>query len=273
MFLSKVKFAAIVLLAVGIAGSGAGFQENRAIAPAPAKAAQDSPALPDKLDSTIDYPGIDDARATLSDVLDHLAKHHNLTFDINKMAFEMENFNDVARTPIAETAIPPMHATLSTVLHKVLARLPQTPNNRVTFLIRRDVIEITTELFVRAELGITEKRPLLPLVWNTLDNTPIDAALRKLARQSGYNVAIDPRIADKVQTPATAKLDNVPIDTGVRLLANMAGMSVVRLDNVFYVTTADNAKKLNEDQAKINADAPAKTEEAPKKPEAKKPAK
>lgn len=273
MFLSKVKFAAIVVLAVGLAGSAVGFREDKPVAPAPAKSAQDSSALPDKLDSTIDYPGIDDARATLSDVLDHLAKHNGLTFDINKMAFEMENFNDVARTPIAETAIPPMHATLSTVLHKILARLPQTPSNRVTFLIRRDVIEITTELFVRAELGISEKRPLLPLVWNTLDNTPIDAALRKLARQSGYNVVIDPRIAEKVQTPATAKLNNVPIDTAVRLLANMAGTSVVRLDNVFYVTTAENAKKLSEEQTQINAGAPAKTAEPPKKPETKKPAK
>ena len=39
-----------------------------------------------------------------------------------------------------------------------------------------------------------------------------------------------------------------------QLLANMAGLSVVRLDNVFYVTTAENAKHLREEQAKINAD-------------------
>lgn len=307
MFLSKVKNALIVVLVAGIAGSGlgllgyhtsAGQPESKpsaaerkdrvqvaaaappvaeAAAPASKQETRDSPVLPDKLKSTIDYPGIEDARATLSDAIDMLSKRFNLTFDLNEKSFEMENLKDVARTPVADpTPLPPMRATLATVLRKILGRVPligPSGGSGATFIVRRDHIEITTELFVRAELGMPEHRPLLPLVWETLDNTQIDVALGQLARQSGYNIVVDPRVAEKLQTPATAEFNNVPVDTAVRLLANMVGMNVVRLDNVLYVTTPDNAKHLREEQSQINAEKPVANPEPTKKPAPEKPKK
>lgn len=273
MFLSKVKFAAIAVLAIGFAGSGAGFLAHQtnagqaklnAAAPAPAQATNKSHVLADKLKSAIDYPGLDDPKATLNDALDHLAKRYGLKFDINKRAFEIDQLKDVARTPIAEEPIPPMKTTLATVLHRILVRVPA--SSGATYLIRRDLIEITTEKAVRSEMGIPAHRPLLPLVCETLGNSPIDAALRKLADETGYSIVIDPRIADKLRTPATAAFNNLPLDTAVRLLANLAGQSAVRLDSVLFVTTADNAKSLREEQANINAEKPAKCTEAPKKP-------
>ncbi len=142
-----------------------------------------------------------------------------------------------------------------------------------TYLIRRDHIEITTVAAVRTELGIPKDRPLLSLVGDSLTNDPIAKGLGHLAQQSGFNIVIDPRIADKLQTQATVEFDNVPVDTAVRLLANMAGMSMVRLDNVLYVTTADNAKHLREEQAQINAEKAVTNTEPPKKPASEKPMK
>ena len=84
------------------------------------------------------------------------------------------------------------------------------------------------------------------------EETPLAKILPRLAETSGYNVMADPKAGEKLQTKITVQLNNVPVDTAVRLLANMAGLSVVRLDNVFYVTTAENAKHLREEQAKIN---------------------
>lgn len=78
--------------------------------------------------------------------------------------------------------------------------------------------------------------------------------LPRLAEMSDYNVVGDPRAKDKLQTEITAQLNNVPIDSAVRLLANMAGLTVVRLDNVFYVTTEENAKHLREERARFNAE-------------------
>ncbi len=106
--------------------------------------------LRQKLQQEIDYGGLEDARATLSDALDQLSKRYGLTFDINEKAFEMDQLKDVARQTVADpTPIPPMRTTLSTVLRKILRRVPAPSGT--TYLIRRDVIEITTGTFAAAE--------------------------------------------------------------------------------------------------------------------------
>lgn len=261
MFRSNVKFAAIAVLAVGFAGSEVGLLGHRTnattAAPAPAKQDSDIQRWREKLDTFVDYPGIDDARATLTDALDHVSKRYGINFDIIDPAFHaLDPKIDVPRICVAEKPIPARRARLKTILQTILARLPA--KLTVLYIIRNDHIDITTETAVRAELGIPANRPMLPLVWETLTNTPINVAFQRLAHQSGYNVVVDPRIANTTQTPATLELNNVPVDTAVRLLANIAGQSVVRLDNVLFVTTADNAEKLLEEQAKINAEKAAK---------------
>jgi tetratricopeptide (TPR) repeat protein len=106
--------------------------------------------LRQQLQQEIDYQGLEDNRATLSDALDQLSKRYGLTFDINDKAFEMDQLKDVARQAIADpTPIPPMRTTLSTVLRKILRRVPAPSGT--TYLIRRDVIEITTGTFAAAE--------------------------------------------------------------------------------------------------------------------------
>jgi type II secretory pathway component HofQ len=76
--------------------------------------------------------------------------------------------------------------------------------------------------------------------------------LPRLAETSGYNVVADPKAGKELQTKITAQFNNVPVDTALRLVVNMAGLSMVRLDNVFYVTTPENAKQLRDEQDKIN---------------------
>jgi type II secretory pathway component HofQ len=118
----------------------------------------------------------------------------------------------------------------------------------VMFVISADnTIVITTSTAVRAMLG-KPNGPLLPLVWEDFEDTSISEALEHVATSSGYNVVVDPQVHDKVQIKATARLRNVPTDTAVRLLAAMADVSVVQMDNVFFLTTADKAKQLRQEQ-------------------------
>jgi hypothetical protein len=306
MFLSKVKFAVIVAVALGLVGSGLGSlahqskggplsspalsakeenarrdapapDPNMVAAPAPAKRKPPAPVnnqnnprarqveLRNQLNLTVDYPGLEDPRATLTDVLEQLSKRYNLTFHVNNNAFRaIDPKIEIARFEIAVAPVPEMHSHLKAILQTILERLPSKMGTQL--LIRKDFIEVTTEAAVREELGIPANRPLLPLVGDILDNIPISDALRRLADQSEYNVVSDPRLADKLKTPVTVELSNMPIDTAVRLLANMVGLVVVRLDNAFYVTTAENAKQLREEQAKINAETPVKVAETPTKP-------
>ncbi|MHB1425055.1 MAG: hypothetical protein ACYC3I_17935 [Gemmataceae bacterium] len=128
--------------------------------------------LRNKLGETVDYQGLEDPRATLSDTLDQLSKRYNLTFDINDKAFEMDQLPDVGKTPIAEKSpIPPMRSQLSTILRKILKRVPAPSGT--TYLIRRDVIEITTGTFAGAEKAV-RVYPVADLV------TPIPNAFNPL---------------------------------------------------------------------------------------------
>jgi hypothetical protein len=47
-------------------------------------------------------------------------------------------------------------------------------------------------------------------------------------------------------------LNNVPLDTAVRLVANQAELRAVLMDNVFVVTTPDNADVLQGEQERVN---------------------
>jgi RNA polymerase sigma factor (sigma-70 family) len=306
MFLSKVKLAVVVLLALGLVGSGAGFVAHRTVAgqpraqsdqpagvgakakekvvveaeakaPAPAPKPKNEPIADAKLDEkqrlrdwrdklmhSIHFDGWEDPNITLSEGLDQLTKRYDIAFRFNEKAFKFENVEDVAQMKIVARPIPPMKASMDTLLKTILARVP-VPTGAV-FLVRKDHIEITTTTFLRAELGFRNERPVLPLIWDAFDETPLDKILPRVAETSGYNVVADPHAEKELQTKLTAKFNNVPVDTALRLLVNMAGLSVVRLDNVFYVTTVENAKRLREEQAQINADPNAEPPAPDKKP-------
>jgi hypothetical protein len=99
------------------------------------------------------YDGITDPKIRLSDVLDDLSLRMDVTFDVNEAAFREQDGGgvpDVMSTPIAEKPFPTMReVTWATVLRKVLSRIPALSG--ATYIIRRDVIEITTNKFAAAE--------------------------------------------------------------------------------------------------------------------------
>ncbi len=194
--------------------------------------------LPAKLARRINFDGVTDARTTLADVLDHLAKKYDITFDVNEKAFKFENVQDILKTDV--TPVRPMrNVRLDTVLRKLLGLVPV--GSGATYILRDDLVEITTNTFVGAEVWGNFKGPQLPLVWATLDKVPLEEALKDLAEQADFNVLLDNRAGEKGKTPVTARLRNTPLDTAVRLLADMADLRPVHLDNVLYVTTKENA--------------------------------
>jgi hypothetical protein len=298
MFLSKVKFAVIVLVTLGLLGSGAGFVAHRTAAgqpgakPAPAgdrppsvaqktkektgkeKPRKDAPAPKPKaeeaaadagvdavtrlknwreqLTKPLNFDGIDDPSVTLQYALDKLGDRFHINFEINEGAFGLDNLKDVGRTPIAEgKPIPPMRNTsLATLLRIILARVPS-PSGAV-YILRPDSVEITTTTALYPELGIARNivsaaPPVIPLVWDVFEETQISRALMRVTEQTPFSVIVDSSVKDRVKLNVTAQFNNVPVDTAVRLLANMADLSMVKLDNVFYLTTPEKAKRLREE--------------------------
>ena len=216
------------------------------------------------LETVARFDGIDDARATLSDALDMMGKRYNLSFDVNEKAFKEAGLKDGAgRFEIAKDApLPQMQTKLGTVLHRVLTRVPHS----ATYFIRGDVIEITTMRAVRKEFFAdrpTVPGPLPPLVSCELEKRPLELALKELNHYG--NVVLDPRAVKEAQMPVTADLANVPLDTAVRMFADMAGLKVVKLDNSLYVTDANNANVLMQDQAELKSERERQRKEKTKK--------
>jgi hypothetical protein len=254
--ITRLVFVFSGLLVLGLAAGAAGLLPGPTSAPSPhpvirqaqtAEGKRDE-ELRDTLLKVVDSAGIDDPKTTLIEALDQLSKIHNVTFDVDEKAFADDKVDEVLKTAIAEGhRIQPMKAPLGMVLRKILQRVPA--GSGALYRIRKNQIEITTSKAVRAELGIAKDRPLLPLVMETYTQMALVGALNRLADASGYNVVLDARCQEKGNTAVTARLNNVPVDTAVRVLADMAGLSVVRLDNVLYVTSPENARRLQAEQA------------------------
>jgi RNA polymerase sigma factor (sigma-70 family) len=295
MFITKVNITVIVLAALCVVGSGVGLlgqaftAPGTAAAPAPSKAAAKVPAVEDKkpaaaepmpltrgmelaqaLDQGVTFKGFDDPKTTLAEALDLFSKIYNVTFDVDEKAFAKENIADVLKTEFAANSpMPEIRAPLRFVIKKLIDRLPA--ESGATFVIRKDMIEVTTLGAVKAELGIPAERTLLPLVYEEFENKPLSATLRALARASGLSIVLDSQAAaasaemnggDAIKV--TAEFHNVPVDTAVRVLADMADMGMMQLDNVLYVTSQAKAARLRGEQA---AAMPPKAAAAgPKKP-------
>ena len=266
----RCTLALIAVLALGGAWLAVRSASTNLTAAQPAKpdekkAPQEPPTpsnrafeLAEALERTVDFPGIDGPETKLGELLEQLQKIYKLTFDLNEAAFKRslgEEAPNVLEMLIAKpTPVPPMKTRLSTVIKRILGRVGGT--SPVTYMIRRDVIEITTERAARLESGMpAEKEGERPLNLLTTEFTkkPIQSVLERLSDLSGSTVALDPRAQNKGETAITARLLNVPVETAVKLVADMAGLEVVKLDNVFYATTTANAARLRKEQEKAPA--------------------
>jgi hypothetical protein len=209
------------------------------------------PSVADRLARRIDFGGMDDPETKLGDALAKLAKESGLAFDVNEAAFRQEMVENVLSRPLGKPVPKMKNVTVERVLRKLLDRVPS--ESGAAFLVRREAVEITTTAARDAEVWFKDpnvegatREPRLPLVSAAFDRKPLSEALKELARQGGMNVVVDIRVAEKAKTPVTARFLNTPLDTAVGVLADMADLKPFPLDNLLYVTTRENADRLEE---------------------------
>jgi hypothetical protein len=89
---------------------------------------------------------------------------------------------------------------------------------------------------------------LPPLVYAAFDKVPLSEALAELAHTTGSNVILAGYLGKEAETKVTANLTGVPLDTAVVLLADTADLKLVRLGNVYYVTSRERARLLEAEE-------------------------
>lgn len=97
-----------------------------------------------KLKSVVDFPGVDDPRATLAELLQLIKARYKVEVHLREEAFEAYDIRDVGRTALAKP-IPKMKATLAKVIEAALANI-KVPDDRPVAIIGSDgTIVITTQ--------------------------------------------------------------------------------------------------------------------------------
>jgi hypothetical protein len=176
------------------------------------------------------------ANTPLRDALEFVASRLELPILINHEAFRAAGVQDVEAQPVR---LPRMtNVRLGTVLRLVLGQV----NGQVH--VRSDYLE------VRPQSAIVSADPSVPLeapqlIYAEFAKVSLELALESLSEDTETTILLDAgRAGEKAKTAVTAKLKNVPLGTAVQLLADLAELKAVKLDNAWYVTTADNAARL-----------------------------
>jgi RNA polymerase sigma factor (sigma-70 family) len=193
----------------------------------------------DKLKGGID-PG-----TPLRDALQLIGEIHGVTIRANEPAFDLAAGEKGIVDRLTVAVLPSRGLPLRKMLQDMLLQLRGPAEVQATFLVRGDMIEVLPYQSVTPDALLRE------LVTVTFRKEPLEAALEKLLDMTGANIIVDPRIQESAKTPINAVLQHVPLDTAVRLLCDMADVESIILDNVVYVTTPENAARL---QKKVEAE-------------------
>jgi RNA polymerase sigma factor (sigma-70 family) len=81
----------------------------------------------------------------------------------------------------------------------------------------------------------------------SVEEKPLTDVLRELRQSTGANIVLDARAKEKAKLPISATLHDVRLMAALRVLGDMCELQPVALNNVFYVTTKENAEKLQKE--------------------------
>ena len=183
----------------------------------------------------------------LREALSHIAERNSMTILIDDEAFKADSGQpDIEAQPIRLPRLT--NVRLRTVLRAILEQV------NGDYYVKDDVLMVVPRQRIQSGAVLRQSIDL------HLEKRPLAAALKELSDMTGVSVVLDAQKLKDSKSEVTADFRNVPLDCAVRVLADMADMKSVVLDNLLYVTSIENADKLEEEKAQKRGDAPAKWE-------------
>jgi RNA polymerase sigma factor (sigma-70 family) len=102
---------------------------------------------------------------------------------------------------------------------------------------------------------IDQKRLLEQIVGQpvslAIEDKPLTAVVQELRKLTGANIVIDARCRDSARMAVSATFDDVRLLTALQIMADMCELKPVAMNNVYYLTTPENAARL---QKEVNRD-------------------
>lgn len=162
-------------------------------------------------------------------------KDHELPLQVNEEAFKEDNADapDFQETKVT-VPVYPKKMTVAALLRFGLAKLPN-----ASYVVKHGVIEITTLERTRLQHRLNE------VVEGKFEAQPLHEVLEELAAQAGVTLVIDARLGLQTRTPVSANFttSETALGSALNVLTDTVGLSVVKIDNVLYVTHPVNAQQ------------------------------
>ncbi len=278
------------LLAIGSrALPPAGAEEPPAIkAPVPAKAKEAGPADETEVRALLrQKPKFEagEGGTPMQQILKLLSSEHGLTVRLDLAAFKRFRSNDgaaaagpaqvfvVFRAPAAPDEFQPFYDakirlsitasyTLGDLLTDLCAQLP----GKCAYRVRHNQVLIgpafAAPTIPGSGVNNETSAPLVPQnvlveqlfgepVSVALEDKPLTDAVAELRKITGANIVLDARTKDKAKQVVSGTFDDARLLTVLELLADMCELKVVSNNNVFYITSVENAAKM---QKRISRD-------------------
>jgi len=190
--------------------------------------------------------GIDPGQ-TLKDVLEFLGRSHGLTFRVDVERFKQQGADNVEDKQLPRGLPATREISLGMVLQDLLNQIEPV---QASYLVRREHITIVPMSYLQAGLP-------LEMIHVDFTKRALGEALWEVADLTGASIVLDAkRAGEKANTTITASFRQTPLVTAVALLANMAELQAVRVANLYYITSPENAAKLIEQGLAIPANVP-----------------
>ena len=188
---------------------------------------------------------------SLDKALDELLVRIGIPWKMNASAFAKQGGGPdiVAKTTVAKIS-PVEGLSRQAILERLLSNIAsKSDDGQAVAVVRPGVVQITTRRAYLDEFYPGRKDfNLPPLVYAAFDKVPLSDALAELGHTTGNNVTLASYLGKEAETKVTANLTGVPLDTAVVLLADTADLKLVRLGNVYYVTSRERARVLEADE-------------------------
>jgi hypothetical protein len=184
-------------------------------------------------------------RVKMKTALDFIAKELNgkLPILIDRDAFAAELGADAPDPYEEEVSLPPVPAKMpiGTALRLLLS---QVGKGYATFVIRHGYLEIVTYGRQASAYMLAE-----PSIIASFECRPLTEVLEELSEETGLTIHLDPNIVKRNELLVSASFRNCSLEDALIVVTEMAQLKFVVLARSIYVTTPENAKIIQKEEA------------------------
>lgn len=168
----------------------------------------------------------------LGEAIDLLRKKYQVHIDLDESTFEPLDTDQGVKDK--SVRLPRFSTpTLDHYLRRLLKDVD------ATYLQRGDRLLVVSEYYVTTGQHTRE-----PVVLDLSQPTGLKQALDYLAGQYGVTIVLDPRVGELAESHVQGVFQNVGLETTILLLAEMSGLRVIRLQEAYFITSEEFAKRL-----------------------------